>query len=255
MAEDRMQNLTGLTVELLGAYVSNNTLASEDLSKLIASTHAALAKLDAPVEEPAAAPEYTPAVSIRKSLASPQHIISLIDGKPYKTLKRHLAKHGLTFAEYRERYKLPANYPAVSPAYSEHRRAVATELGLGRRNQSTEAPPQSPDEGKAPAPVEARKAAATKPAVSENADAAAPERPAADQKPARKSAGRKSAGSAPKVAKAEAASPPTATVEKPVKATAAPRRRLKQTPKADAAEGEKPAKTGGRRSTKGKNGS
>ena len=31
-------------------------------------------------------------------------MLSLIDGKPYQTLKRHLSKHGLTAEQYRERY-------------------------------------------------------------------------------------------------------------------------------------------------------
>jgi predicted transcriptional regulator len=39
---------------------------------------------------------FTPAASVRKSLANQDHILSLIDGKPYKTLRRHLAGHGLT---------------------------------------------------------------------------------------------------------------------------------------------------------------
>ena len=57
----------------------------------------------------------------------------MIDGKPYKALKRHLTKHGLTPAGYRERYKLPANYPMVAPGYSEQRRDVAARVGLGRK--------------------------------------------------------------------------------------------------------------------------
>src|SRR3546814_4700882 len=46
---------------------------------------------------------FTPAVSVRKSLASKDHIISMIDGKPYKTLRRHLSTHGLTPEDYRKR--------------------------------------------------------------------------------------------------------------------------------------------------------
>jgi len=85
----------------------------------------------ATLEEPAV--EYTPAVSVRKSLASPDHIISMIDGKPYKTLRRHLATNGLTPEEYRARYNLKADYPMVSETYSESRRAMAKKIGLGRK--------------------------------------------------------------------------------------------------------------------------
>ena len=85
-------------------------------------------------EEPAEAPvEYTPAVTARKSLASKDHIISMIDGKPYKTLRRHLATHGMTPAEYRERYGLKPDYPMVAENYSESRRAMAKKIGLGRK--------------------------------------------------------------------------------------------------------------------------
>jgi len=41
------------------------------------------------------------AVTVRQSLASKEHLISLVDGEPYKTLKRHLFTHGLTPAQYR----------------------------------------------------------------------------------------------------------------------------------------------------------
>jgi predicted transcriptional regulator len=130
---DATIDVAGLTVQLLSAYLANNTVASGDIAELIRSTKAAL------TEEPdaiAVSPEpetFTPAVSVRKSLASPEHIISLIDGKPYKTLKRHLASRGLTPDEYRSRYGLPASYPMVAPAYAAHRRHVAQKIGLGSR--------------------------------------------------------------------------------------------------------------------------
>lgn len=138
MTDQPQLSLTELTVDLLAAFVSNNTVGAKDLPELIASTHAALAALDGggageAEPEPAAEPEYPPAVSIRKSLGKREHILSMIDGKPYKTLKRHLSRHGLTPADYRVRYKLPADYPMVAPAYSEARREVAKRLGLGRK--------------------------------------------------------------------------------------------------------------------------
>ena len=57
----------------------------------------------------------------------------MIDGKPYKTLRRHLSGHGLTPEQYRERYNLKPDYPMVAPAYSETRRAMAKKIGLGRK--------------------------------------------------------------------------------------------------------------------------
>nr|WP_087575630.1 MucR family transcriptional regulator [Sphingomonas sp. CDS-1] len=133
MAEDNQTDVTALTVQLLSAFVSNNEVSSDSLADLIKTTRAALTEDLAP-PAPATAPDYVPAVSVRKSLASREHILSLIDGKPYKTLKRHLATHGLTEKDYRARYNLPASYPMVAPGYSEARRAVAQKLGLGRKS-------------------------------------------------------------------------------------------------------------------------
>ena len=199
MAEPEQAGLTTLTVELLSAFVSNNTIESDDLAGLIQTTHAALAGIDAPLPPEPAAPEYQPAVTIRKSLGSRDHILSLIDGKPYKTLKRHLSGHGLTPSEYRERYKLPADYPMVAPSYSDQRRDVAQRLGLGRKSKVNET--EAVTETKPAASAVEAPPSVTTPA--ETPDGSAPESKAA-KAPTSKS----SAKPAPKrVAKTAAAAP------------------------------------------------
>jgi predicted transcriptional regulator len=131
-------NVVELATELTIAWLSNpNTRTSpEDVPAFLKSMHAAVASLvdggEAAAPE-AALQEHTPAVTARKSLASKDHIISMIDGKPYKTLRRHLSTNGLTPEQYRERYGLKADYPMVAEAYSESRRAMAKKIGLGRK--------------------------------------------------------------------------------------------------------------------------
>lgn len=125
-------------VQLTTAWLANpNTRASEtEVLTFLQDMHKAVDQLSSasPTEEPVqASAEYIPAVSVRKSLASKDHILSMIDGKPYRTLRRHLAGHGLTPAEYRERYGLKADYPMVAESYSEARRAMAKKIGLGRK--------------------------------------------------------------------------------------------------------------------------
>ena len=102
----------------------------------IASIYAQLAATATAVElaeESDAKPKREPAVSERKSLASPDHIISMIDGKPYKTLRRHLSTFGYTPESYREEFGLKPSYPMVAPSYSETRRAMAHKIGLGTK--------------------------------------------------------------------------------------------------------------------------
>jgi len=128
-----------LAADLTMAWLANpNTRASaEDVPSFLKSMHGAVTELtgaQAPTSTAEdAAPEYTPAVTVRKSLASRDHIISLIDGKPYRTMRRHLSTHGLTPEEYRARYNLKPDYPMVAESYSEARREMAKKIGLGRK--------------------------------------------------------------------------------------------------------------------------
>lgn len=121
-----------LTAQIVSAYVGNNAVPREALPDLIASVHTALARLSVePAAEPEASVEKPSAAEIRKSITD-TGIVSFIDGRPYKTLKRHLTAHGLDPRGYRERYGLPADYPMVAPAYAAQRSDLAKRIGLGR---------------------------------------------------------------------------------------------------------------------------
>ncbi|MDV2986359.1 UNVERIFIED_CONTAM: MucR family transcriptional regulator [Methylobacteriaceae bacterium AG10] len=138
--EDAVENGTDiidLTIAILSAYVTKNTLPARDLPGLITGVHAALAGLGNPVTAPVVEEKVeekvekrTPA-QIRKSI-TPDALISFIDGKPYKTLKRHLGTYGLDPYSYRQRYGLPNDYPMVAPNYAARRSALAKSIGLGR---------------------------------------------------------------------------------------------------------------------------
>lgn len=137
---DTVALATELTIAWLGN--PNTRAASEDVPAFLNRMHQAVASLSSPVaqgDEQAAQdePAYTPATTVRRSLASADHIISMIDGKPYRTLRRHLSKNGLTPEQYRERYKLKPDYPMVAPSYSEVRRSMAQRIGLGQKGRST----------------------------------------------------------------------------------------------------------------------
>lgn len=143
MTESTNAMLIELTADIVSAHVSNNVVGNGDVPELIRSVHNALSRIatgDNAATETASAEKPAPAVGVRKSTSNPEHILSMIDGKPYKSLKRHIAGHGYTPESYREAFGLPAGYPMVAPAYSERRRAVAKRLGLGRKKGETPAP-------------------------------------------------------------------------------------------------------------------
>lgn len=128
-------NLLTSTTAIIVAALDSGRAQAVDVPKLVDDIYRALAGTasDAPATTIEGTLEFVPAVSARKSLASKDHILSMIDGKPYKTLRRHISGHGLTPEEYRARYNLPATYPMVAESYSEARRAMAKKIGLGRK--------------------------------------------------------------------------------------------------------------------------
>lgn len=139
MTEENASNLVELATELTIAWLGNpnNRATADEVPVFLQKMHATVSELSGAVAvadgDQAVVEEHVPAVSVRKSLASNDHIISMIDGKPYKTLRRHLSTHGLTPEEYRARYNLKSDYPMVAPAYSEARRAMAKKIGLGAK--------------------------------------------------------------------------------------------------------------------------
>ena len=121
-----------LAAEMVAAFVSNNSVPTSELPALIYAVHTAVARLAVgPENAPPQVEAKAPAVPIRKSI-TPDYLICLEDGKRFKSLRRHLAGLGLTPEQYREKWKLPSDYPMVAPNYAAQRSAMAKQIGLGQ---------------------------------------------------------------------------------------------------------------------------
>jgi predicted transcriptional regulator len=153
------ETLITLTGDIVAAHVSHNNVPVEKMAGVIESVFAALQGLGAPVEPVVEKP--VGAVSVRASI-KPGHLVSMIDGKPYKMLKRHLSINGYTPESYRETFNLPRDYPMVATEYAEKRRGLAMKIGLGRKPKVEAKPAKKP---RAP---KAAKAATTAPAEAES---------------------------------------------------------------------------------------
>lgn len=131
-AADRTIDCLNLTSGLVAAYVSHNSVSVAELSGLIASLRAVFERLVRGETVPSEAPTrpVTTVAQVRKSI-TPDALISMIDGKRYKTLKRHLTAHNLDPVSYRTLYGLPVDYPMVAPSYSAFRETIARSTGLG----------------------------------------------------------------------------------------------------------------------------
>lgn len=144
MDEKSAETVT-LAAEIVAAYVGNNSVTISELPSLIRTVHAALSGVGAPVAAPVEDSAKPTPAQIRKSI-TPDALISFVDGRAYKTLKRHLNTHGMTIADYKARFGLPMDYPSTAPSYSESRSAMAKALGLGqggRKSKSAAKPAKS----------------------------------------------------------------------------------------------------------------
>jgi len=139
MAEEQVDTTSSaieLATELTIAWLSNPNVraVADEVPAFLRKMHETIGALSTHPEAEAtpATPEHVPAVPVRSSV-KPDYLISLIDGRKLKSLKRHLSTHGLTPKEYRARYGLKPDYPMVASNYSAQRREVAQKIGLGRK--------------------------------------------------------------------------------------------------------------------------
>jgi predicted transcriptional regulator len=139
---DETARLRALCCEVVAAYLHHNAVPVAQVPDLIASVHGTFLALGTGEVTVANVIRHEPRpvtpARIRDSVTDAA-LISFEDGKPYKTLKRHLAALGLTPDRYRAKWGLPPDYPMVSPAYSERRSALARRYGLGRPTMPREA--------------------------------------------------------------------------------------------------------------------
>jgi predicted transcriptional regulator len=154
-----------LAADIVSAYVSNNPVRPSDLSELLTSVHAAISSLAAGGSAAAAKDEVEKptAAQIKKSI-TPDALISFEDGKPYKTLRRHLNLRGLSPEAYRTKYGLSPDYPMTAASYSAQRSELARSLGLGNsRKGVTKAKAAASDETVSEASAEAKPKKAGRP--------------------------------------------------------------------------------------------
>jgi predicted transcriptional regulator len=121
-------DLRRLAARIVSAYASNNEIPTDQLGPLLFMVRNQLEALTLPPHD---AKARSPAVPVEKSIAS-DHLVCLEDAKRVRLLRRHLRlAHGLTPAQYRERWGLPVDYPMIDPDYARRRSEIAREGNLG----------------------------------------------------------------------------------------------------------------------------
>lgn len=145
-SEYALQRIAG---DIVIAFLQTQTLTPDEVCALLSRLQGVLAagadiaivptgKGEVAARAPAAEPVVaapTPPVAIEDSV-HPDYLVSLEDGRRYKSLKRHLsAKFGLTPEAYREKWGLPDDYPMVAPNYAQRRSELAKSYEFGKAHR------------------------------------------------------------------------------------------------------------------------
>ena len=123
-----MPTLFEMTTEIVRAHAGSTQMTTEEMIEELHKVHAALQALES--GRPAA--EEKPALTVKQAFKKDE-VICMVCGKGgMKTLKRHLAQaHGLKPGQYRKQFGIPSTQSLSARSYSEARRRMAEERGLG----------------------------------------------------------------------------------------------------------------------------
>ncbi|MDW7643740.1 MAG: MucR family transcriptional regulator [Desulfuromonadales bacterium] len=127
-----MATLLEMAAEIVAAHASTTPMSRDELVAELSEIHNALSALEK--GEAVAAEAETveaPAVSRKKAFGKDK-VTCMICGKEMKTLARHLrTAHDMKPSDYRKQFDIPRTQPLAARAYSESRRQMAVDRGLG----------------------------------------------------------------------------------------------------------------------------
>ena len=130
-----MANLIEMAAEIVAAHASTTPMSKEELIAELAEVTKALSALEKgegiTAEVAGEETAVTPAITRKKAFGKDK-VVCMICGKEMKTLARHLkTAHGMKPSEYRKQFEIPRTQPLAARSYSESRRQMAVDRGLG----------------------------------------------------------------------------------------------------------------------------
>jgi predicted transcriptional regulator len=119
MSDDLIQRMTGY---IMTSYAARHTLSISEIGPVTRSISQTLNDLLI-----GAPPPPVPAVPISRSITN-DYLICLDDGRACRVLTGHIRKLGMTPAQYRAKWGLPADYPMSAPSMTEMRSQLTREM-------------------------------------------------------------------------------------------------------------------------------
>lgn len=124
-----MSTLIELTAQIVSAHVTNRQMTSDEMLQELQKVHVSLKALESGLPAEAEQPKQ---LTIKQAFKK-NEVICMICGKGgFKTLKRHLTQaHDLKPGQYRKQFNIPSSISLTAKSYSESRKQMAIDKGLG----------------------------------------------------------------------------------------------------------------------------
>ena len=129
-----MATILEMAADIVAAHASITNMTKEELVSELKDIYNALNSLEkGEAITEATKDEPGPAVTRKKAFGKDK-IYCMICGKGMKTLARHLkTSHDMTASEYRKQFDIPRSQSLAAKSYSEKRRQMAIDRGLGEK--------------------------------------------------------------------------------------------------------------------------
>ncbi len=126
-----MATLLEMASDLVSVHASTTPMTSDELVQEIKKVYAALQALEA-VTAVEVASDVKPMLAVKDAFKKNEVICMICGKRKLKTLTRHLNMvHNMKPGEYRKLFGIPTKQPLTAKSYSESRRKMAVERGLG----------------------------------------------------------------------------------------------------------------------------
>ena len=128
-----MATILEMAAEIVAAHASTTNMTKEELVSELSDIYSLLNSLESGETAETEIEEKAPAITRKKAFGKDK-IFCMICGKGMKTLSRHLkTSHEMTAKEYRKQFDIPRSQSLASKSYSETRRKMAIDRGLGEK--------------------------------------------------------------------------------------------------------------------------
>lgn len=129
-----MATILEMAADIVAAHASTTNMTKEELVAELNDVYNALNNLEkGDINNERVEAEQGPAVTRKKAFGKDK-IYCMICGKGFKTLSRHLkTSHQMSASEYRKQFDIPRSQSLAAKNYSDKRRQMAIDRGLGEK--------------------------------------------------------------------------------------------------------------------------